>query len=105
MPEPLGLSPQQIKEIEEKLRLCLKEKSSWNVDVFGSRRRGDFKVYSDLDLWIDSKPSLTEFEMATLREQFEESELPIKIDIVTNESVLEDYRAHISGEKVNWLKS
>lgn len=105
MHEPLGLTSEQVQEIEDKLRLGLQKKANWKVDVFGSRRRGDFKTYSDLDLWIETHPALSDLEMATLREIFEESELPIKVDLVTPETVFEDYRPNIVHEKINWLRS
>jgi len=51
------------------------------IYLFGSRARGTEKIGSDVDLAIVSDNPLSE-ELALLREIFEESNLPYKIDIV-----------------------
>ncbi|WP_410468737.1 nucleotidyltransferase family protein [Bdellovibrio bacteriovorus] len=104
MTKPLGLSDSQIELIEIILRNFLKSKVEFTVSVFGSRVRGGYRQYSDLDLWIEATPALTRSEEADLRSLFEESSLPIKVDIVTPESCLESYRENISVEKKVWLK-
>jgi predicted nucleotidyltransferase len=105
MTEPLGLDPQHNKLIEKIIRDFLSGKQTWQVDVFGSRRRGDHRTYSDLDLWIETTPGLLLREAQNLKDVFEESDLPIKVDIVTPDSVVEEYRPNIVNEKKSWLKS
>ncbi|MBO9665715.1 MAG: nucleotidyltransferase domain-containing protein [Bdellovibrio sp.] len=105
MIKPLGLLPEQIDFIERTLQELLKNKRVINVSIFGSRVRGDYRQYSDLDLWIESTPELSRSEESTLRLRFEESDLPIKIDIVTPESCHADYRENIMSEKKLWFSS
>ncbi len=99
MIKPLGLSDSQNEFIENVLRTFLKQKTQFTVSIFGSRVRGGYRQYSDLDLWIEAVPLLTRTEEADLRSLFEESELPIKVDIVTPETCLESYLENISAEK------
>ena len=104
MNEPLGLNKENLFLIERILRDSLSDQDEWSVSVFGSRRRGDHKKYSDLDLWIDSNPTLRSNAIEELKEKFEESDLPIKIDLVTPETVIPEYCANISREKIEWLR-
>ena len=104
MIKPLGLSNDQSEHIEKVLRAFLKHKAQFTVSIFGSRARGGFRQYSDLDLWIESVPPLNRDEEAELRSSFEESDLPIKVDIVTPETCLESYLENISAERKVWFK-
>lgn len=99
-----GLSVEQLDAVETILRKSLSQKDSFSIDVFGSRARGDHRKYSDLDLWIESSPPVTPSEIATMSDLFEESELPITVDLVSDETVLSEYRAGIVSEKKSWLR-
>lgn len=67
------------------------------VWVFGSRATGRARRYSDLDLAVDAGRRLTIDETATLREAFEESDLPYVVDIVDWNTVNEGFRKIIEG--------
>ncbi len=64
------------------------------IYCFGSRARGDYHEFSDLDLMLESDKDLSDL-IGELREVFEESSLPIKIDLVQlkdfEKSYLENY--------------
>jgi len=51
------------------------------VRVFGSRVSGTSKRRSDLDLSIDLGREMTFNELADLREAFEQSDIPIRVDV------------------------
>lgn len=51
------------------------------VEAFGSRVNGNNKQFSDLDLLIHLDPRIDLEKFATLREAFDESDLPFKIDL------------------------
>ncbi|NEW87965.1 nucleotidyltransferase domain-containing protein [Rhodopseudomonas sp. WA056] len=53
-----------------------------DVVVFGSRARGNAKPHSDLDLAVLGDDPLGLHKMAELKEAFEESDLPFKVDVV-----------------------
>jgi len=70
-------------EIEE-LKKFLKEffkNDNVKVYLFGSRARGDFRKYSDIDIAVESDNDLRD-KIIELKEILEESNLIYKVDIV-----------------------
>ena len=104
MNNSFGLEPFVLEKIKSQLLDQLEEKKSYQVFVFGSRAKGSHKKYSDLDLFIISKPSLTHTELSKLKDAFEESDLAIKIDLVVQEYCLTDYLPSIHAQKVLWFE-
>lgn len=102
MSHQFGLSKEQLFEIKKIIVENFKG-HSLAVFVFGSRATGKYRQYSDLDLWIDSTPELSSEEINNLRVKFEESNLPIKIDIVTKTTCLQEYLPRINTEKKSWF--
>lgn len=105
MIKPLGISENQLTKIQGILNSILKNKLTWKVSVFGSRAKGNYKKYSDLDLWLETTPEITPTELSTLSEAFEESDLPIKVDLVIPTTVIAEYRSSILKDKKIWLES
>jgi predicted nucleotidyltransferase len=52
------------------------------VWVFGSRAKKTRKPFSDLDLAIDAASPLAYSTLVNLKNDFEESDLPYKVDVV-----------------------
>lgn len=52
------------------------------VRVFGSRARGRAKPYADLDLVIMDEPPVSDLMCAEVANDFEESDLPFRVDLV-----------------------
>jgi predicted nucleotidyltransferase len=75
----LNVSPKHLKTVKEILRTYLPECEVW---AFGSRLTGQAKSYSDLDLAIIGKNKLPAQTMIKLKEAFEESILPFRVDIL-----------------------
>ena len=98
-----GLSNIELQKIRKFLSDYLKIKNRFSISVFGSRATGSFRQYSDLDLWIDAEPPLTRKEVSKLEDLFEESDLPIKVDIVTKQTCLPEYKERIAKEKMFWF--
>ncbi len=71
--------------------------------VFGSRARGDFKKFSDLDILYqlpeEGQPLPSGF-LSTIAEQLEDSRLPIRVDLVDQKNVADSYYASIMKDKV-----
>lgn len=103
MIEPIGISQEHQQIIRRELAKFVPGRKRLDIFIFGSRCRGDFKKYSDLDLWIEAEPSLSFEELAELHEQFEETELPFTVDVVTSETCLEAYRDAIVTERKLWV--
>jgi type I restriction enzyme S subunit len=76
---PIDLT-QQAWEIVH--RILQTEVPEFAVRAFGSRVRGNAKPYSDLDLVIMTDQPLSFARMAALNEAFDESDLPIRVDVV-----------------------
>jgi len=51
-----------------------------NVYIFGSRARGDYKRYSDIDLFVKDK--IPKAQKAKLSLELQESSIPYTIDLV-----------------------
>lgn len=62
------------------------------VIAFGSRVTGKHKSHSDLDLCIMGDKALTISQMAELKEDFSESNLPFRVDIVDWASLSSDFQ-------------
>lgn len=52
------------------------------VLVFGSRASGDARPFSDLDICLRRPEPIPDAEIGGLREAFQESDLPFKVDLV-----------------------
>ena len=67
---------------------------------FGSRAKGTAKPYSDLDLAILGSEPLPLSTAAELTDDFSESDLPSKVEIVDWATTGERFRKVIEGERV-----
>ncbi|TAK20698.1 MAG: nucleotidyltransferase domain-containing protein [Chloroflexota bacterium] len=75
----IDLTPGQRDTVERILGEHVPECDVW---VFGSRIAGATKPYSDLDLAIVGDSELAPDVIRRLREAFEESELPFRVDVL-----------------------
>ena len=66
--------------------------------VFGSRSKGDYKEYSDIDIAIDSGERIQDSVMSAIMADFENSTLPYKVDVVDLNSVSEDFKNLIKDD-------
>ena len=75
------------------------------VIAFGSRVRGDSKKYSDLDLAISfpNENNALLSKIAFLEEEFEQSDLPFKVDLVLYDSLSSDFQKIIDRTGVVWI--
>jgi uncharacterized protein len=76
---PVALTPSQTKTIRSIIEKIL---PGCDVRVFGSRATSHARPYSDLDLLVVKPARLAWRELADLRDQFEASDLPFKVDVV-----------------------
>ncbi len=64
--------------------------------VFGSRVKATSSKFSDLDLaFEDEIPKAT---IALIREEFEQSNLPYKVDLIDLKTCSEDFKSLIAGD-------
>lgn len=100
-----GLTASQLENVSEILRKVLGGKESYAVWVFGSRARSDQKPFSDIDLLIECRPTLTDKEKADLEDRFESGDLPYKVDLVRENEVFPAYAGQIEQEKSLLIRS
>lgn len=62
------------------------------VRAFGSRVGGTPKDYSDLDLALVGPAKLEPAIMATLREAFEESDIPFRVDLLDWHTISKEFQ-------------
>ncbi len=76
------------------------KKKGINVLVFGSRARGDHRPFSDIDILLNTEIPLALSEISQLKEKFEESSLPVKVDIVELRDLAPSYKESALKEAV-----
>ena len=61
--------------------------------VFGSRAKGDYSQYSDIDIALDCNNSIIPIKILDkIRLEFNNSTLPIEVDIVDLNSIDENFK-------------
>jgi len=65
------------------------------VWVFGSRVTTQYKPFSDLDLLIRRADDLDQKRLFKIMDAFEESDLPIKVDVLDWSTIETDFQAII----------
>jgi type I restriction enzyme S subunit len=93
----LELRPGELKIVRKILQRYLPERTVW---AFGSRVKGRAKPYSDLDLAVLGDQPLSLAIRADLAEDFSESDLNFKVDIVDWATTSERFRKIIKNSYV-----
>lgn len=75
----INLAPEQLNIIQQILANYVPD---YEVRAFGSRVSGNIHRFSDLDLVLVGEKPLELYRMAYLRDAFEESQLPFRIDLL-----------------------
>ncbi len=78
--------------IETVLEILKKYVPNCEVLVFGSRISGNAKPYSDLDLAIKGDEPLDFDILRLLKESFENSNLPIRVDVLDWHGISEQFQ-------------
>lgn len=89
----LDLRREYQKIVRDILGRYLPGKEIW---VYGSRIKGCSHDGSDLDLVV--KSSVTQTELSKIRAIFLDSQLPIKVDIVSWENIPDAFKAEIEKQ-------
>jgi type I restriction enzyme S subunit len=83
--------------VSDLLRRLLPEREVW---AFGSRVKGTAKPFSDLDLAVLGSQPLSLSILAGLADDFSESDLPFKVDIVDWATTSQRFRELIENHHV-----
>jgi len=71
------------------------------VYIFGSRASGKNHPFSDVDILVEGDfDDDVDSEIFRIKEQFEESNFPIKIDLVKSSDLAKSYQESVMSERV-----
>jgi len=90
----LDIAPQHLETIK---RILAEYVGEYEVRVFGSRVGVTAKDYSDLDIVIVGTARIKRRVKMLLREAFEKSDLPFRVDVVDYNAVSDSFRAIIEN--------
>ena len=93
---PIDVTADQRKTLLALLKRHLPNTTAW---VYGSRVKWTSRPQSDLDLVVFTTPD-QERRVSDLREAFEESNLPFRVDLFVWDAVPEQFRKQIEAEHV-----
>ena len=93
----IDLSPHHLETVK---RILAEHVPDCEVRAFGSRATWTAWEYSDLDLAVVSHEPLDRRTSANLREALEESDLPIRVDVVDWATLTDGFRQAIEGDCV-----
>ncbi|MCK4691645.1 MAG: nucleotidyltransferase domain-containing protein [Desulfuromonadales bacterium] len=88
----IDLTPQELEIVKTLLKVYL---PYCEVRVFGSRVTMMAKPYSDLDLVAVADGRIENERMSELREAFEESDLPFRVDLLDWSRISEEFKVVI----------
>jgi predicted nucleotidyltransferase len=93
----LHLTPVELQIVLATLKRHVPEREVW---AFGSRAGGVAKPYSDLDLAVLGDAPLPVSSLGSLQEDFAESDLPFRVDVVDWSSTSDSFREVIRRHRV-----
>ena len=94
--ESIDLSTTQREAVSELLKRYLPDTEIW---AYGSRINFTAKPHSDLDLVTFSSPDQS-LKVADLKEAFEESDIPFRIDLFVWDELPEPFHKNIQSEHI-----
>jgi len=94
---PIDISREDWRIIRDILRKYVPEQEVW---AFGSRAKRTAWTYSDLDLAIITETALPFNVRGDMAEDFSESDLPFRVDILDWATTPEDFRRIVERDKV-----
>jgi type I restriction enzyme, S subunit len=98
MSNAIDISPEQLLIVQSILRKHLpKGARTW---AFGSRVTWTAKDFSDLDLAVEHDAPLPSKTLINLEEDFEESDLPWRVDVIDLNAVSPEFRAIVKAQRV-----
>lgn len=91
----IDVSPRHLETIR---RILAEYVGRCEVRAFGSRIMGTARDHSDLDLAVVASEKIKRRTKMLLREEFEESDLPFRVDIIDYNAVSDEFRAIIDAK-------
>ena len=98
---PIDITAEQRKIVTDLLERHLPDTAAW---IYGSRVKWTARPQSDLDMVVFATPEQNG-RVSDLRETFEESNLPFRVDLFVWDAVPEQFRKQIKSEHVVLVES
>jgi len=98
--DKVDIDPDELAIVKKIVQTCLPP--DIKVWVFGSRATFKAKKYSDLDIALESSDGslVSSVVINTLEHEFEESDLPWKVDVIDINTVNDTFRKIIDHDKI-----
>lgn len=93
----LALSESQLRTVQGIVGRLLPAAKVW---IFGSRATGRARPFSDLDLLVTEPQRLSWSQRAALRDAFEASDLPFRVDVVEASGLAPGIAARALAERM-----
>lgn len=93
----LDLAPRHLEMVLDILKRRVPDREVW---AFGSRVTGRARRYSDLDLAVIGEERLPLRLEADLKDDFEESDLPIRVDVVDWAAASPEFQEIVAARKI-----
>lgn len=90
---------QLLEENRDAIQRLAAEHGAYNLRVFGSTARGDFRPDSDIDLLVEFEPGRSLIDRVALKQDLEDL-LGCKVDIIRESGLREVVREHVLREAV-----
>ena len=91
----INLNPNHLKTVRQ---ILAEHVPACEVRAFGSRVTQSAKKYSDLDLAVVGDAALDRSTLARLKEAFEESDLPIQVDVLDWQEISQSFQEVIAKD-------
>ena len=91
----IDLSPNHLKTVRQ---ILAEHVPACEVRAFGSRVTHSAKAYSDLDLAVVGAAALDRHTLARLKEAFEDSDLPIQVDVLDWQEISQSFRETVAKD-------
>ena len=98
MKNTIDLQSTYLKIVLQILQKHLPPKAT--VSLFGSRATGKAKKFSDIDLVVQAENPISNEILVTLANDFEESDLPYKVDIVDWTTIDKSFQERIKNDTI-----
>ena len=90
-------------EYKEKLiEIISKHLPEATIYLYGSRARGDQSKGSDVDLALDIGKPIDLSIISAIKEEIEESNIPLFVDLIDTQTVSPDFLASIKKDWIKW---
>lgn len=97
-----GLKTSELNEIKNLLEEYFGDLRDVKVYLFGSRAKGNYKPFSDIDIAVKSKSPELSKKIALFQEAWEKSKLPYRVDITAWKDLFKPYLQEIRKTKASF---